>query len=463
MSDVSRVAKSAIQALCLDSLGSHISAQFMQSGRRRWVVPCRANSSVSNRSSCCPMCLVGDATPYFRLAWRFAFITHCPLHGCPLSETCASCGGGMWPASQRILLERVPSAFSNCQCCGETIGGAGSVDSEMQEIARSLWLCATLGAVPREMPQAANAQEVFDALWVMAQLLLRSGARQIWRVLPSSFQTSEPFINHAHNVEQLPSPQRARIINAACWLLSSWPANFHQATSAAKITKFHFSVTWDIQPAWLSSYIRENLSVKRRGLTEDEVRSAISQLEDDGLAVTKSSLRRALKVTESRAIHTLVKHRHRATREEFTTFCAAVEQRITEAPRSRDQKATLSRDYLILLLSVLSDKSMETVCKMTHAEVALLLKQLHSQSFGNSVPPAFHAALECAKNLAENEEPLICAQNTESTQRFIGRFGDELAGHTVRDRFAKMMRLELGQELWNSVDAFLGIYPRYEL
>ncbi|WP_233149234.1 hypothetical protein [Herbaspirillum camelliae] len=339
------------------------------------------------------------------------------------------------------------------------LAGTSSADSEMQEIAKSLWLCATAGTVPREMRQAANAQEVFDALWVMAQLLMRSGAQQIWSVLPSSLRSSEPFTIHAHNVEQLSSPQRAKIINAACWLLSSWPANFHQATSAAKITRFHFSVTWDIQPTWLSSYIQENLSAKRHGITEGEVRSAISQLEDNGLAVTKSSLRRALKVTESKAIHALVKHRHRATREEFTTFCGFVEQRIAAAPRSRDQKATLSRDYLILLLSVLSDESIETVCKMTRTEVAFLLKQLRSQSVGNNMPSEFRAAFECAQNLAEHEEPLICGQNAASKQRFISRFGDELAGHTVRDRFAKMMKLELDRNLWNSVDAFLGIYP----
>lgn len=408
---------------------------------------------------CCPMCLATDAVPYIRLQWRFAFMTHCPLHGCPLLENCPRCGGGMWPSSQLVLLARAPSEFSRCQCCGEILVGAIETDGEMQEIAQELWLCATQGAIPTNLHQATNAQDGFDALWVMSQLLMRSGARKIWSALPVLLQTDVPLPDSIHTVEMLPAPWRSKVIKAAYWLLSGWPNNFKEATRAANITRAHFSSNWAIQPAWLSSYINENLSVKRLGITEGQVRLVITQLEGEGLAVTKSSLRRALQVSEAKAIHSLVKYRRHATRSEFTTFCAAVEKRVAAAPRSRDQKATLSRDYLILLLSVLSDRCVEAVCQMSPGQVDCMLAELRFRSDIVSIPSEFRKALGRANQLAEQEEHLICGRNADSARRFIGRFGEELAGHTVRERFAKLMRLELGSELWNSVDAFLGLFP----
>lgn len=458
LSEMNRLTDRTIRALCLDNVGRRISARFMQAGRRRWVVPCRSKSHTGNGSVCCPMCLATDAVPYIRLQWRFAFMTHCPLHGSPLLENCPRCGGGMWPTSQLVLLERGPSEFSRCQSCGEILVCAIERDGEMQEIAQKLWLCATQGAVPTDLGQATNSQDVFDALWVMSQLLIRSGARKIWSAVPVRLQTDVSLLDGIHTVEMLPAPRRSKVIKAAYWLLSDWPSNFKEATRTAHITRVHFSSNWAIQPAWLSSYINKNLSVKKLGITEEQVRVVITQLEGEGLAVTKSSLRRALQVSEAKAIHALVKHRRHATRSEFTTFCAALEQRVATAPRSRDQKATLSRDYLIFLLSVLSDRCVEAVCKMSPRQVDCMFADLQFRSTIVGTPSEFRTALERANQLAEQEEHLICDRNADSAHRFIGRFGEELAGHTVRERFAKLMKLVLGSELWNSMDAFLGLF-----
>src|SRR5450830_167367 len=54
LSYASRLPVNTIQALCLDGVGEKITAKFMLSGRRRWVVPCNGKTSVGNRSTCCP-------------------------------------------------------------------------------------------------------------------------------------------------------------------------------------------------------------------------------------------------------------------------------------------------------------------------------------------------------------------------------------------------------------------------
>ncbi|MRT30438.1 TniQ family protein [Herbaspirillum sp. CAH-3] len=462
LSETSRLPQNTIQALCLENVGQRISARLTMAKRRRWVVPCNIKGPSDGRSTCCPLCLAEDATPYFRLAWRFAFMTHCPRHGCVLTEACSTCGEPMWPASQRILLSRPPTELSRCQSCGEILGGNDGIDKEMQDIAHALWLCVTSGTVPSSMPQVASAQELFDALWTMAQLLIRSGAQRIWKFLPDCVAVSAPTVTGAHYVELLPVKQRAQIIRGAYWLLASWPNNFYEAARAAQISRLHFSSNWAIQPTWLSSFISEKLSVKRLRVTESQVVTVIKHFEENGLAVTKSSLRRALNVSEAKAIHKLVKHRHRATREEFTTLCTAIERRIEVTPRSRDQRTTLCRDYLIFLLSVLSDTCVETICKMSHEEVEALIQQLRDRAVSSARPSEFFSTLTYARNLADQEEPLIRSSNKNMRRRFTGRFGDELSGCTVRDRFAKMITQELDRNLWNSVDAFLGIYPSSE-
>jgi len=462
LSETSRLPQNTIQALCLDNVGQRISARLTMAKRRRWVVPCNVKGPSDGRSTCCPLCLAEDATPYFRLAWRFAFMTHCPRHGCVLTEACSTCGSPVWPASQHILLSRQPVELSRCQCCGGILGGNKSIDREMQGIADALWLCATTDAVPSSMPQVANAQELFDALWTTAQLLLRSGAQRIWKFLPECLAASAPTVTGAHYVELLPAQQRAKIIRGAYWLLASWPNNFYEAARAAQISRLHFSSNWAIQPTWLSSFISEKLSAKRLRISESQVVTVIKHFEENGLAVTKSSLRRALNVSEAKAIHKLVKHRHRATQEEFTTLCTAIERRIEVTPRSRDQRATLCRDYLIFLLSVLSDTCVETICKMSHEEVEALIQRLRDRSVASSTPPEFFIVLAYARTLAHQEEPLIRSRSANARRRFTGRFGDELSGCTVRDRFAKLIPQELDRNLWNSVDAFLGIYPSSE-
>jgi hypothetical protein len=43
----------------------------------------------------CPQCLYEDVDPYFRKAWRVAFITTCPKHRCMLRDRCMDCGAGV--------------------------------------------------------------------------------------------------------------------------------------------------------------------------------------------------------------------------------------------------------------------------------------------------------------------------------------------------------------------------------
>jgi hypothetical protein len=326
----------------------------------------------------------------------------------------------------------------------------------MQKVAQGLWACASQGAIPGQLRQAANSGEVFSAIWTMSQMLLRQSSVKIWQVLRGSNAGPMETWTGKRYIELLPVQLRSQVIQAAYWLLSDWPRNFAGAGASAKLQRQHFTPNRQQMPFWMAQYIEQHLSVRILGLSTQSVEEAIAVLEREGAAVTKSSLRRVFGVAEAKAIHQLVPHRRRATTAEFARLCNALEDRLRNAPRSRDQKATLSRDYLIFMLSVLADKRIESVCAMSHDDVDVLMRQLQVRNEGGRLE--FQIAVRRAAELVRYAEQFITERKVNYSGRFRARSGGPLAGHTVRERIARIMKFTLDRHLWNSADAFLGLF-----
>ncbi|HIB69711.1 MULTISPECIES: TniQ family protein [Marinobacter] len=68
----------------------------------------------------CPLCLAEDASPYFRLNWRFAWHTGCQRHQCTLLDRCWNCQS---PIEPHRLTELAPNA-TTCPTCGELLADA---------------------------------------------------------------------------------------------------------------------------------------------------------------------------------------------------------------------------------------------------------------------------------------------------------------------------------------------------
>lgn len=71
----------------------------------RWILPHRKDGSGRRRgewTQACLHCLATDPRPYFRLHWRFAFITECVVHRVELIAACPRCAGSLdFPAMDR--------------------------------------------------------------------------------------------------------------------------------------------------------------------------------------------------------------------------------------------------------------------------------------------------------------------------------------------------------------------------
>lgn len=76
---------------------------------RRWCPSCLAEGSASSGD--------GLAQP---LLWACTVVTHCPVHGCPLVETCLKCGAKQAQISDGFT-------FGRCSACGAFLGWRSSL------------------------------------------------------------------------------------------------------------------------------------------------------------------------------------------------------------------------------------------------------------------------------------------------------------------------------------------------
>lgn len=61
----------------------------------------------------CPACLAGDARPYFRLQWRLAWHTSCPVHLVSLIDRCTQCSAPVEP--NRLMADASLTMCSSCR------------------------------------------------------------------------------------------------------------------------------------------------------------------------------------------------------------------------------------------------------------------------------------------------------------------------------------------------------------
>lgn len=82
------------EATCLRTLEGLLFPNFKLSGALPWVLTIgmyhRKRSAYGQQF--CPLCLGADEVPYFRRAWRLAFMTVCPNHQVMLHDRCPQCG-----------------------------------------------------------------------------------------------------------------------------------------------------------------------------------------------------------------------------------------------------------------------------------------------------------------------------------------------------------------------------------
>jgi hypothetical protein len=251
---------SAYEGILFPHLGS--------SGVLRWVL----NVGMYHRTrtkfglQICPACLRGDSIPYFRRAWRLAFVVCCPRHHCRLVDACQSCGRPL--AFHRAELGhpslRVPESITLCGRCGKDVREAACLPEPHDSLIDLATIAAGLHHLQREF-----REQICQTLAVLHQfqhLLLtpRYSHRLLLRLAPrSSRSILEPSTKVRRRcIETERIEIRAEILRHA-YLLLEQPERWRDLVSDGVVHYSHLLRDFRDLPAdyiaWVASLPHRNL------------------------------------------------------------------------------------------------------------------------------------------------------------------------------------------------------------
>jgi hypothetical protein len=453
--DEERLARSSI-----DALRGQVFTEFFRGSSAHWVIPlCQSAAEIGGGPGFCAQCLRDAADPYFMLAWRFAFVTHCPVHGCLMDERCGVCHRRVWPTVCRdgVQPRRGWRSLAECQYCGAPLTGDGNVQTNDPIPSDYLW-----GLAQSSLPVPANFRQYgalgyFSGLWVIAQSLLRIQMRPIWGQLSMHLLTPpQSLLDSAPIIESAPMLVRSTVIPAAVWLMESWPERFVEVASRAGLNSSCFISTRNHQPSWMGDVFDRYLR-RRRYLSRQQVDDTIRLLRSKGAKVSKLRLRHELGVAESKEIHRAVPNRRVAQPIELRSLMRDFDTTLLRLSLARDQRFALIRDYLIFLLSVSFGRPIEEICLLPLTDLMEMLEiQRASDRAANRLRRYVDARIEeLMPEYMDKVRAKFASGVPPSDKAFLSRFGGGLAGHSVRARVSKAMVNVCDGALWRSADTFL--------
>lgn len=331
----------------------------------------------------CPKCLAQDSTPYFRLAWRFAFVTECVEHRCALRDQCPACIRPPWPGGVGMgVKDRISSrfdAFNICWHCGldlsklATSGSSSTTSSVLLHGLRTGRI--VIGA------QSVPVIEALHALRGICQLFLRKRARLViaasagkWAALTG--QLSEEA-TRTLSVDHLRIDDRMLLVPAAWEILAGWPQSFLEFSEQTGISRMHFNGTADLQPTWMNRLIDDQLALQNRSVTANDVGQAVaSWTREHGVMPSKTRLRQLLQWQGEKGLDKFFAKRDAATRAEITTFTDTARAELNKTcgqPRSH-RHAVL--DLAVLIFCIKRASKIDAAKQLVFDQMAVAMKDI---------------------------------------------------------------------------------------
>lgn len=457
LSEQCLIDKQVMAELSLEAKLGRIQSKDVFSPHLRWALPIgeKRKQAVSGPMFC-PECIREDEKPYFRIHWRYAFLTECPVHRKKLLDKCPECANLLWPSTLRLITREKPWLdISSCPICSFDLKSSVLQVPEIGiATTNPIWVMLSTGVVAPEFPHIKSLPEFFDGLWAFCQLLLRKSGQVMSEFLS---EHPPPVTPGMYAIESIDVSNRSSIVANAYWLMEDWPQRFLEAGEKVGITKFTFAPTAAVNPPWLVETLDEYLGRHNKIILTTDVTSAIDNLRSSGAIVTKRAVKRLLGIRESTVLDAAMFRRNIADVSELMCLIQKFEQEIAVSKNCRGQKAALLRDYLIFILSVMNQTPIENICTMSGIEVEQLISAENNTDINN---------FELIKSLKERALGLNALYGNEvrphfqkitsvASHWFITREGKAFAGHTLRERISKLMRRGFSENLWRSCDVFI--------
>jgi hypothetical protein len=266
--------------------------EFIRSGRTRGILPVGVWHRVHLKYGLqyCPECLASDAKPYFRRAWRLAWVTCCTKHRRPLLDRCPKCAKPVNFHHNKGMKD----SLARCVNCdfdlGKAPNTAAATTSELQA-QRHLLEAIQRGWV--EMPGygAIYSHLYFDGLWALTEMLLSPRGRSALAGLVDDGLKAVARQPVWHQqIEDYDVGMRRVLVTAVFELSRDWPTRF---LSVVRRRRLRFSdIKRDLPslPYWVHDVLRRDLFYHQYEVNDEEVFHSVKNLVRLGLPLTQRNI-----------------------------------------------------------------------------------------------------------------------------------------------------------------------------
>lgn len=315
----------------------------------------------------CPHCLAEDAVPYFRLAWRFAFVTECDRHKCELLDHCPNCKSPGWPTAVGEV-RKISNKFQShkyCWQCGFDLSSSQTVESA-NGVGRQLLDGVQSGRL-RLGKNVFPILEVLQAVRGVCQLYLRAPARKIiadatlrWADVIGRL-TEETM--SALSIDHVSVSQRNLLMPLAFEIVSDWPNTYRRFASENKLSAMSLGVNKELHPVWMNKLIQDEFRLVTPTTDRTVVRDFCNDwLDRTGKWPTKTDVRNEFGLkAPNKAIRFVFYAREIATDEEAVLYCQRLSDQIHLAARTKKVRSIQWIDFSALVLASLANRTMQEI------------------------------------------------------------------------------------------------------
>jgi hypothetical protein len=352
----------------------------------RWWL--RARYGISDRTygpMFCPRCLEADDEAYFRLIWRFGFITSCIKHRCDLLDCCPSCSRAPWPSGLGVkgnLSERFTS-FRSCWHCGFDLGTA-KANLNSAVLTERFLEGLNSGAVLLGQG-SVSILDALNSLWAASQIFLRKRSRD-HLVASDSWQRNVQSVSQSawneRTVEGLRVQDRRVLLDLAWDIIRKKEDSFAKFCKESDLKRFHFDGAMELQPAWMNAVIEQELPTRLKPrIEESKILEFVGNYQlQNGSLPRKYELRKLFGVQSNRVSNSLLTIPDEVIEAKFVDFCQEINNMLREAQQARALYFKhCTYDLAAILLSLLDTHSLKAVAEIPASKIVQRVRQVERQ------------------------------------------------------------------------------------
>lgn len=395
-------------------------------------------SSVEGGPMFCPTCLCEDEIPYFRLEWRFGFVTTCLKHKSLLVDQCPLCHARVWPSGIGSKQKISPGfvSFSFCWSCAADFRNITPVQHD-SEVVKILFASIEQGLICLGS-EIKSIVDVLMAIRATSQIFLRNRSRfqiessgSTWALVAASVSQEGVRLG---KIDSLQVHDRSLLLDAAWAALSNWPESFTRFCEDANLNRLSFDGARSIQPEWMNRYVDDKYPPRKISIpsTQEQIKSYVQEWQKaKGDLPLKYELRNRFGERSNGVIDALLARRTVATKVEFDLLLVEFERSLEDAKQTQLGYKHIIFDHAGILLCLLEHRQLHDIVKIPPSVIVSELKSWNQKGLNQNLIRIINHVIQEATLIQELKilkqiNELSYRQLLKRLKRLMDNFDQEL-------------------------------------